>query len=167
MDTEVARSRLALRERCSMLSKVLMFQPLALSGRPLSAFETSQRTGIGQLNGRVATTVGLHAPDEKLERSWFAAGETCGAGLLVLAPSPAQDDFETPGSVFRLSLTSDPDNPNIFEFALTAEALQPGASTAAFKPLYGRVVRGAKHAGPDSWTVSVQATVNSADALAD
>jgi hypothetical protein len=166
--SETAPGPLPLRERCGLLSKVLMFQPLSLVGRPLSAFETSQQTGIGRIAQRLATAVSLHTPEAKLEKSWFAAGETCGAGLLILAPSATQGDAEDAGSVFRLTLTPrDPASSNAFEFTLTAEALKPEVSTSAFKTLSGRAERGSREGGPGDWTVSVQASVNSADALTD
>jgi hypothetical protein len=159
---------LPLRERCGLLSKVLMFQPLALVGRPLSAFENSQQTGIGRIDNRLSVTVSLRAADEKLEKSWFAAGETCGAGLLVLTPSPTQGDAEEASSVFRLSLTpAEAAGGNVFDFTLSAEPLKPDVSVTAFKPLSGHAERGSREGGPGDWTVSVQASVNSADALTD
>lgn len=166
--SETNPGALPLRERCGLLSKVLMFQPLGLVGRPLSAFEASQQTGIGRINNRLSVAVSLQAAEEKLEKSWFAAGETCGAGLLVLAPSPTQGDAEEASSVFRLSLTPlEAAGGNAFDFVLSAEALEPNVSTSAFKPLSGRAERGSREGGPGDWTVSVQASVNSADALTD
>jgi hypothetical protein len=171
LSNEPAAARpLPLRERCALLSKVLMFQPLSLVGRPLSAYETSQQKNIGRIDDRVAVAVSLRpadAAENQLERSWFSAGETCGAGLLVLAPSPTQGDAEEVSSIFKLSLSArDPERPNVFEFTLTAEPLQPEAATSAFKTLAGRAER-ARDAGPDSWTIVVQASVSSADALVD
>jgi hypothetical protein len=161
--------RLALPERCGLVSKVLMLQPQSLAGRPLSAHETSQQTGIARIENRVAIAVSLHTPGEQLEHSWFAPGETCGAGLLVLAPSPTQGDPEAASSVFRLSLTvRDPAKPNAYAFTLSAEPLQPAAASASkdWAPLTGRADRGVLN-GPNNWTVSVPTEVNSADALPD
>jgi len=150
---------LPLRERCALLSKVLMYQPLKLVGRPLSAHETSQQKAIARIGGRVAIAVTLR-PAQESERTWFGAGETCGAGLLVLAPSPTQGDPEEASSIFHLALTvPDPERPNAFEFVLTAEPLQPGAAVEAWDPLAGRIER-SRDAGPDSWTV-VHASVAS------
>jgi hypothetical protein len=154
---------LPLRERCALLSKVLMYQPLKLVGRPLSAHETSQQKAIARIGGRVAIAVSLRPAQpqsQEAERTWFRAGETCGAGLLVLAPSPMQGDPEEASSMFHLALTvPDPERPNAFEFVLTAEPLQPGASVEAWEPLAGRIER-SRDAGPDSWTV-VHASVAS------
>lgn len=154
---------LPLRERCALLSKVLMYQPLKLVGRPLSAHETSQQKNIARISGRVAVAVTLRPakPEEQEpERTWFGATETCGAGLLVLAPSPTQGEPEEAGSIFHLALTvPDAERPNAFEFVLTAEPLQPGASVDAWEPLAGRIER-SRDAGPDSWTV-VHASVAS------
>ena len=146
-----------------------MFQPLSLVGRPLSAFETNQRIGVGRIGHSLAVTVSVHEPEQAPEHSLFAPGETCGKALLVLAPSPMQGDAdEEVGSVFRLSLTSEkPGTFGAFDFALSAEKVSPTAATDAWKPLNGRVVRGAASSGPDSWTVVVHATVDSADALKD
>jgi hypothetical protein len=154
---------LPLRERCALLSKVLMYQPLKMVGRPLSAHETSLQKSIARIGGRVAVAVTLRPaqPEEQEpERTWFGAAETCGAGLLVLAPSLTQGDPEQASSIFHLALTvPDPERPNAFEFVLSAEALQPGASVAAWEPLAGRIER-SRDAGPDSWTV-VHASVAS------
>jgi hypothetical protein len=168
LSREAAQTPLSLRDRCGLLSKVLMFQPLGLVGRPLSAFESNQRTGVGRVGQSLAIAVAVREPEQKLERSLFAAGETCGKALLVLAPSAMQGDTEDASSIFRLSLT--PENPGAygaFEFELSAEPLKPGAATDVWKPLAGRVVRGAASSGPDTWTVVVHATVDSADALKD
>lgn len=166
--SETAPGPLPLRERCALLSKILTFQPLGLVGRPLSAFEASQQTGVGRIANRLSVAVSLRAAEEKLEKSWFAAGETCGAALLVLAPSATQGDAEDASSVFRLSLTPrDPASANAFDFTLSLEALKSEVSTAAWKPLSGRAQRGSREGGPGDWTVSVQASVNSADALTD
>jgi hypothetical protein len=146
-----------------------MFQPLTLAGRPLSAFEASQRTGVGRIEQSVAVAVSVREPEQALERSLFAAGETCGAALLVLAPSPTHGDAEDASSIFRLSLTPEKDSSG-FAFVLSAEPVSPSkpmAAPDAWKPLQGHVVRGAANAGPDSWTVVVHATVDSADALKD
>lgn len=145
-----------------------MFQPLTLAGRPLSAFETSQQKGIARIGQSLAVAVSVREPEQPLERSLFAPGETCGARLLVLAPSAMQGDAEDASSIYRLSLT--PENPGsygTFDFTLSAERLKPEAATDAWKPLGGRVVRTAASSGADTWNVVVQATVDSADALKD
>jgi hypothetical protein len=156
---------LPLRERCALLSKVLTYQPLKLVGRPLSAHETSQQNELARIAGRIAVAVSVRpaqaqAEQAPAERTWFAAGETCGAGLLVVAPSISAGDPEQASSIFHLSLSArDPQRPNAFEFVLTAEPLEPGASTSAWEPLAGRIER-SRDAGPDSWTV-VHASVAS------
>lgn len=113
----------------------------------------------------------LRAAEEKLEKSWFAAGETCGAAMLVLAPSATQgdaEDAEQASSVFRLTLTpKDPASETAFDFTLSVEALKSEVSTAVWKPLSGHAQRGSREGGPGDWTVNVQASVNSADALTD
>jgi hypothetical protein len=168
LSRDIAQTPLSLRERCGLLSKVLMFQPLTLAGRPLSAFESSQHSGTGRVGQSLAVAVSVREPEQQLERSLFAAGETCGARLLVLAPSAMQGDAEDADTVFRLSLTPEtPGSYGAFGFALSAEALKPGAATAAWQTLTGRVVRGGASAGADTWTVVVHATVDSADALKD
>lgn len=147
---------LPLRERCALLSRVLMYQPLKLVGRPLSAHETSQQKDIARIGGRVAVAVSLRPARpqaQEPERAWFGAGETCGAGLLVLAPSRTQGEPEDAKAIFHLALSvPDAERPNAFEFVLTAEPVQPGASTEAWEPLAGRIER-SRDAGPDSWTV--------------
>jgi len=143
--------------------KVLDFGLSKLVGRPLSAHETSQQKAIARIGGRVAIAVSLRPAQpqsQEAERTWFGAGETCGAGLLVLAPSLTQGDPEEASSIYHLALTvPDPERPNAFEFVLTAEPLQPGASVEAWEPLAGRIER-SRDAGPDSWTV-VHASVAS------
>jgi hypothetical protein len=159
---------LPLRERCALLSKVLMYQPLTLAGRPMSAHETSLQKNIARIENRVAIAVSLRAVEDGqeqpvAERTWFAAGETCGAGLLVLAPSTTEGDPEDASSIFHLSLSArDPERPNAFEFVLSAEPLAPGVSTEAWQPLAGRVER-SRDAGPDSWSV-VHASVTTGNA---
>jgi hypothetical protein len=171
MVSEPVARPLPLRERCALLSKVLMYQPLTLAGRPLSAHETSLQKNIARIENRVAIAVSLRAAHEgqekegqaQAERTWFAAGETCGAGLLVLAPSTTQGDPEDASSIFHLALSArDPERPSSFEFVLTAEPLAPGVSTEAWQPLAGRVER-ARDAGPDSWSV-VHASVTTGNA---
>lgn len=166
MVSEPVARPLPLRERCALLSKVLMYQPLTLAGRPLSAHETSLQKNIARIENRVAIAVSLQAPQEdqpSAERTWFAAGETCGAGLLVLAPSTTEGDPEDASSIFHLALSArDPERPTSFEFVLTAEPLTPGVSTEAWQPLAGRVER-ARDAGPDSWSV-VHASVTTGNA---
>jgi hypothetical protein len=164
---EPAITALPLRERCNLLSKVLMFQPLTLVGRPLSAAEASQR-GVGTIAKRMAAAVLVREDAQTLGQSWFAAGETCGAGVIVLAPSTTRAEYEEANSVFRLMLTpATPGSVSAFEFELTAEPLRADVSTAAWIPLRGRVERGAQTIGPDTWKVTQHANVNAADALKD
>ena len=154
--SEPVERPLPLRERCALLSKVLMYQPLTLAGRPLSAHETSLQKGLARIGNRVAIAVSLRSseqPSPQAERTWFAAGETCGAGLLVLAPSETEGEREPASTVFHLSLSAhDPERPTAFEFVLSAEPLSPTAATEAWPPLSGRVER-SRDAGPDNWTV--------------
>lgn len=164
---EPVATNLSLRERCSLLSDVLTFQPLSLVGRPLSAFETSQRNGVGRIDKRLAALVTVREDAQTRGQSWFAAGETCGAGILVLAPSATHGEYDDANSFFRLALTPlAAGKVGAFDFELTAEPLSAQVSTADFSPLRGRVERG-QSAGPDTWKVIVHAEVNSADALKD
>lgn len=164
---EPATTGLPLRERCNLLSKVLMYQPLALVGRPLSAFENSQSTGVGRLDERLAALVDVQQDAQTRGQSWFGAGETCGAGILVLAPSTTRAELTEGRSFFHLALTPlTPGSVRAFDFELRVESLDTQAVDPEFEPLRGRVER-ATSAGPDGWDVVVHASVNSADALKD